>query len=148
MSKRQKIMDEVDKVLRNIKKTKGYQTDAGYNVFAWRQDALQISELPAIVYSDRLIERRDGAIGSFRWVLRITLLCAVASGADTAKEMRKLIEDVIKAIGVGAEAHWNNLVQDTVLFTDSEMGIERAGVTIGEALISFDIVYDSGRWEV
>jgi hypothetical protein len=148
MSKRQQIMDEVDKVLRNIKTINGYQTDAGYNVFAWRQEPLQMSELPAIVYSDRLIERREGSIGTFRWVLRITLQCAVAAGADTAKEMRKLIEDIIKAIGVGAETRWNNLAQDTVLFTDSEMGIEREGVTIGEALISFDIVYDSGRWEV
>jgi hypothetical protein len=143
MSKRQQIMDEVDKALKNIKKINGYQTDAGYNVFAWRDHELQMSELPAIVYYDRIINKRGDVINRQRWALRVDIYCYASNPAD----VRMLIADVLKAIGnADANKYGNNAI--TTELGDNEMEIEHKGQTAGEAIVSITIIYDTPLWEI
>lgn len=148
MSKRQTIIDELDAKLKAIQIDNGYITNAGDNVFVWREDELQPAEMPGIIYVDRLAGKTDGVIGMFRWSLAVDLYCYAAQGKDTPESMRILIADVIKAIGAGASGRWNNQAQSTELSNGAEMSIERRGKTAGEALLSFNIIYDAPMWEI
>lgn len=147
MSKRQIIINELDAKLKAIKITNGYQTNAGNNVFAWREDELQPHELPGIVYLDRIAGKREGPIGSFRWSLAIDIYCYAGAGSNTPAEVRKLVADVLKAIGSADAGRWNGQAQNTELSDGSEMSIERRGKTAGEAVININIIYDAPLWE-
>lgn len=149
MSKRQTIINDLDAKLKAIKIINGYQTDAGNHVYAWRDDELQPHELPGIVYYDRIAGKREGGpIGIFRWELAVDIFVYAAAGKDTPAEVRKLIADVLKAIGVSAEGRWAGQAQATELSDGSEMSIERRGKTAGEAVINIVIIYDAPKWEL
>lgn len=148
MSKRQTIINDLDAKLKAIQIVNGYQTNAGNNVFAWREDEIQPAEMPGIIYVDRLAGKIEGAIGTFRWALAIDIYCYTAQGKNTPESMRILIADVIKAIGSGASGRWNNQAQATELTNGAETAIERRGKAAGEALLSFNIIYDAPMWEI
>lgn len=148
MSKRQTIINGLDAKLKAIKTANGYQTNAGNNVFAWREDELQTHELPGIVYLDRIAGKRGGgSIGSFRWALAVDIYCYAGAGSNTPAEVRKLVADVLKAIGVADTGRWNGQAQATELSDGSEMSIERRGKTAGEAVVNINIIYDAPLWE-
>lgn len=149
MSKRQAIINELDTRLKQIKITNGYLTNAGDNVFAWRDSDLEILALPCIVYFDRLAGKRDdGAIGSFRWSLAIDIFCYGAVGKDTPALTRQLIADVLRAVGAADAGRWGGQAVATELADGTEMNVERRGKTAGEALVSINVIYDAPRWEV
>lgn len=148
MSKWQTIINNIDARLRAIQISGGYQTNAGDNVFEWREDDLQPAELPGIVYIDHPARKAEGAIGSFRWSLVVKIYIYAAKGKDTPAEMRTLMADVLKAIGTGTNDLWGGQAQDTELTDDSDMFIESRGRVVGEGVLILNIIYDTAKWEI
>ncbi len=149
MSIRQLIINELDARLKAITTVNGYQTNAGNNVFAWREEDLQSHELPGIVYLDRIAGRREGGpIGMFRWAIAVDIYCYASIGRDTPMDVRRLVADVLRAVGAADAGRWNGQAQTTELSDGSEMSIEHRGKTAGEAIININIIYDAPRWEI
>lgn len=146
MSIRQTIISNLDEALRAIKKTNGYNTDAGENVLAYWSSGIPQKWLPAIVYRDYLSQCIDGAIGLFRWRLNIEFaLCVSANKTDSPTQLRALIDDVIKAIGQGAQTRWGGNSVNTYIL-QSEADIEIHDKSNGMALLTVCIEYDALRW--
>ncbi len=145
-SKRQKIINAVDARLKTILVTGGFETDLGKNVFAWRSEPLQASELPGLIYRDVSQEVSDdeAAIGQHEYELTVEVEIIAQSGATTGSQLRKMIADVIKAIGVditwGALAQRSNPVSDSINF-------EQAEKVIAGALVTFTIIYRTNQWD-
>ena len=129
--------------LKKIKKSNGFNTNAGENVFEWRDSPLQKTELPGLIIRDALVRREIGTIGSFRWVLRIDVACF----GRNAEEIRNVIADVIKVIGICEEQHFGGIVTYTDISSADTM-IERHDIEIGSAIISCDVIYETGKWVI
>ena len=109
MLKHQAIIDAFKVKLQLILVASGYHTDAGLNVFCWRNTALQPEELPGIVFRDG-VDSADEEFATttgdqlyYKLPVKIDLIC---NDADTARQM---IADCQKAINtdrtLGGLAH-------------------------------------------
>ena len=151
---RQKIVDEVKKQLKKIKKsTSGYETDAGLHVFEWRDtEAKPITddEMPAIVWRDiqgpiNYDESRTVNIHG------LTLECeAFASGVDAPKIIRKILADINKAIfstnTTDLRKTWGGFATDT--FPDSENMVFKEGSKgLMSAVFTFRIEYHTSKFD-
>jgi hypothetical protein len=142
---RQQIIDILDIELKKIKKANGFNTDAGKNVFAWRDNPLTKPELPGLIYRDALNRKFSvSPIGKFRWALRIE----VAVFGTSANEVRAGLEDVLKVIGICEETKWGNNAQDTLLADGDEMAVEKYDIETGAAILTFEVVYDTNKWSM
>jgi len=112
---RQKIVDAIDARLKTIKTANGYQTNLGNNVFEWRVTPLNSdTELPGAVYSDTQ-DTIDLTIGLHLHTLKIVINMA-AKGSASPSDMRKLIGDIHKMIGV--DVTWGGLAEDTKITSE------------------------------
>lgn len=145
--KRQQIIDILDAKLRAITIANGYHTNAGNNVYAWLDRPMQPSKLPAIVYRDAIVSKENGAIGTFRWSLQIEIAVFAEDGVHTASTTRKVIADVLKAVGAGDAERWGGNAEDTIL-GGSETAIERHDKIEGASVITINIIYDAPMWEI
>jgi len=143
MSKRQQIVDYLSTELKKILKTNGYNTDAGKNVFEWRDTPLQKTELPGIVFRDNLVNKTAGTIGMFRWLMRLE----IAIFGKSASEIRSVIEDVIRVIGNCSETRFGGVAAD-VEIPEGEIVIERHDIVEGAAVLNFDVIYDAAKWSI
>jgi hypothetical protein len=145
MSIRQQIIDILDTELKKILKTNGYNTDAGKNVYAWRDNPLTKNELPGLIYRDALNRKASiSIVGKFRWVLRIE----VAVFGTSANEIRAGIEDVLKVVGNCEKTKWGGYAQDTILADGDEMAVEKHDIETGAAIVSFEVIYDTDQWRM
>ena len=141
---RQQIMDAIQTRFEGITLINGYQTDIGLNVSQWKATALNADDFPALEYRDVSCDRMDGGpIGFFRWAATIDTEIVTASGATTMTEVREMLSDIYKAIGL--DESWNNLAQWTEQPSDVVI-MEQQDKIIGGAKITFRIVYDAVKW--
>lgn len=146
MSKRQQIVDAIKTRLQGILTVNGYNSNLGSNVFEWRTQTISASSLPALAFRDISANRvEDGPIGIFRWSLNMELEIVAESGSSTPAEIRKMIADAYKVIGV--DPKWGDLAQFTAQPESDEMQFEQSEKIIGGASIKFSIVYDTPKWE-
>lgn len=101
-SKRQKIVDRIETIIKTITVANGYLTNAGQHVFIWRTVPLDPSELDALVLrdldDDTTVDDPDDAVQVND--LLVSIEC-VAGGADAKTAMlqiRKMFSDLAKAI--------------------------------------------------
>lgn len=134
---RQRIVDEVDKQFKKIKRTGGYKTDAGHHVFSWRDPPLDKRELPCIVYRDGIesIDIIDNSLESHTLPFEVDL---IDLGDTAPAKVRELIADIIRALGV--DPTWNGLAIDTRL-TAAGLSTAEASRKIGQASVNFDVLY-------
>ena len=145
-SKRQLICNKVDTRLKTILIANGYNTDLGKNVFEWRDNPIDESELPALGWRDVSEDDSNastGTIGYHNHVLTMEFKVATAKGKTTAQEIRALLADVIKAVGV--DQTWDGLAIRTDPVSN-EMQVEEAETIIGGVTITLTITYQTKKW--
>jgi hypothetical protein len=117
---RQRIITSLDARLKTILVANGYQTDVGANIFDWRAEALEESDLPALIYRDTLCNTEISNISSYTHRMTVEIIAVVANDTPMAI-IRNIIADIDKAIGV--DDRWGNLAVLTER-TGDESGVE------------------------
>ncbi len=144
---RQSIIDTIDTQLKTILTANGYDTDLGSNVFEWRQVPLQASELPALIYRDAMSETEIIVLDKHTHKLTLEVEVKTEPGAIDGTLARKMIADVVKAIGVdhtwGALAIKTDPLNSEIIF--DEGGKEKI---ISGAIINFEIMYRTDLWRI
>lgn len=140
---REQIMDFLINKLKQIKTQNGFYTNAGQNVYEWKNDPLPPERLPALIVRDALVRADDGIIGAHRWVLGIEIACA----GRNAREMRRIIADVFKVISECEQERFgiNNAF---IELSRSDMQVERHDIELSAAVLYFSVVYDAPRWGI
>jgi hypothetical protein len=146
---RQQIITAFDTAMKVILVTGGYSSDLGLNVFPWRDTALDIEndEFPAIVYrdvSEEAIPPEQVGFGKHQFKLNLDVLIFCEEGATTPEEMRLMIADIYKAVGLNQQ--WNGLAFWTEPVLDQILIQEEKNI-IGGARIQFQILYRTARFD-
>lgn len=134
---RQQLISAIDTRLKTILVANGYETNAGQNVFAWRDTALEAAELDAILYRDRTESRTPG-VGVYEFTLPVEIQIVSTS----ASQVRKILADLEVAIFV--DESWGEIALNTELETD-EMEIEQKETLFVAAGIIMPIEYRTVR---
>lgn len=136
-SKRQQIIDKVLDRMRLISKAGGYETDFGLTAQDWVTD-YDKKDFPAMSVCD-LIEEND-LIGKQPDAPRQTnkLPIQIRLFAETARELRKGIADVNKAIKI--DSRWDKLAMHT-LPRESGIIVSEDTFEIAGAAVNIEIVY-------
>ncbi len=138
-SKRQQIVMAIDARFKTIKTVNGYETNAGNNVYEWRSSPMIESELPGLIYRDTQ-ETEALSIGYQVHTLTIEIEGYVVGSAAPAS-LRKLIADVIKAIGT--DPLWGGLAEDTRPVEET-IQVEQEERRIAGARIKIEVDYRTG----
>jgi N-acetylglucosamine-6-phosphate deacetylase len=134
---RQQIMTAVDARLKTVTTDNGYNTNLGASVHEWRETALEIAELPGVIYRD-ISQTTVIAVGYHVHNLVLELDIFV-SGASAPALLRQCIADAITA--VGTDRQWSTLAEDTLPVNDENIAIEHEGKRIGGVRLRFVIQY-------
>jgi hypothetical protein len=95
---RTQIVAVLDARLKSITTANGYETNAGNNVFAWRdteRKPMAASELPCVLYRDREGVEEEETVGGIDHTLNVEMELFAA----TAATLRQLRADAIRCIG-------------------------------------------------
>lgn len=140
---RQQIITALDTRLRTITTANGYLTNVGQRVFDWLDRDLADTELDAIVYRDPANEISQETFSQVDNRVRVEIEVKTKSASTTAAQVRKLIEDVYKAIGIdetfGGLAHEAQPVSENI-------DIQQADKIMGSATVVIDIYYMTTKW--
>lgn len=142
-STRQDIIDAIDTRLKTIKTTAGYKTNAGNNVFDWLDRDLADSELDAIIYRDKSSVMDMSDFDSKISSVIVEIEVKTKSTTTTAAQVRKMIEDVYKAIGT--DETWGGLALQTMPKTD-DINVQQSDKITGSGTIMIEIQYESTKW--
>jgi len=115
---RKQIVAAVITQLETITTVNGYNTDVGNSVYEWREYPVDESETPCLIVADTECETVDegGDIHDHRLTIEIGI---EVSGSSSAGDMRNVLADLNKAVGVGVEENWSNLAYNTEPVGDS-----------------------------
>lgn len=141
---RQQIITALDTRLKTITTANSYKTNAGAHVFDWLDRDLADSELDAIIYRDKQNEITDSGFGTVINTVTVEIEVKTKSASTTAAQVRKMIEDVYKAIGT--DDTWGGLALTTNPQTD-EIDLSQVEKIAGSALIVIKIEYNTNAWE-
>src|SRR4030067_3246140 len=107
---RQQIINAVDTRLKTIKIINGYETDAGLNVFHYKENPFEQDKFLCIEYRDVNDYPEDLSFGLFLHTITLEIR-AYANGITIDKTARKLKADIEKAINT--DLTWGGLAEDT-----------------------------------
>jgi|GEM_PF-775425 len=148
-SVRQKIVDAVKTRFQSITVANGYETNLGNKVFVWRDTGaapFEESELPAVV----LFDAKDEIVQQLSRIQHHKLLMVadvVTDDATQSTQIRKLVADIYKAIGV--DIYWTvesvRLAFDTDPMQD-EFDVRQEERVIASARVQFTIQYRTLSW--
>ncbi len=141
---RQKIMDAIDTRLQTILIANGYKTDAGLKVFAWKDFGMDDADLPALVYKDIIDDPDQVTIGNVDNTLLVEVTALAAKGSTSDEQIREMIADVIKAVGV--DETWGDLAEFTLL-PSASMEVEQLEKKIFGAQVDLRIEYQTARFD-
>lgn len=150
VTKRQKIVSAVIARMQAIRTENDYQTDIGARVEDWArrfdeeelaaqpsQAILGVYDLPAEVDKESL--HSVGTTHRLRMQVRIFI------ASDTpATELRKMIGDVVKAIGV--DILWNYLAMDTQPASEGFI-VPNDAMEVAGAAVEFIVVYTTATFD-
>lgn len=146
MSVRQSIVDALTTALATIRKSGGFNTDAGKNVFEWRQAELAETNLPGIIVRDTTDPMVDeGVANKIDHLLSVEIEghCRAVVGSSAAQQVRLLAADILAALG--ADPTLGNLGYDLrVLATD--MMVKEADKRFAVVEITIQFKYRTARW--
>jgi hypothetical protein len=115
---RQRIIDAADTQFKTILIAGGYKMNLGSNVFAWRSTPIQKSELPALVYRDRIQTKSEEIWGYYLNEMQLE----IEIYAESPAQIRECLADIEKSIYT--DTTWGNLALISTLLTD-EVQIEQ-----------------------
>lgn len=140
----QTLVDLVKQRFQSIRTANGYNTDLGLRVTFWRDLAAvnwQTEELPAVNLRDRSAECEQVMIGKQEHTITFEA-DAATKAANLDIEGRKILADIIKAIGV--DRLWTDagtgvqMAQDT-LPRSWEMDVKASGTNVAFVRFTFTI---------
>lgn len=149
-TKRQKIVDAVIARMQSIRTANDYQTDVGARVEDWAQrfDEAELKEQPSKailgVYDlpDEVSKESlhsTGATHRLRIQVRIFI-----TGATPARELRKMIGDVVAA--VGKDLTWGSLARDTEPGSEGFI-VPTDAMEVAGAAVEFTVVYNTATFD-
>ena len=144
-SKRETVVQALDTLLETITTTNGYETNAGANVYGWRDTPLDASMLPALVWRDTDSTTPEaGATDIHAMTVEIDAVVICYAAVDAAPQLRKVIADVIKALGsdltLGGEA------QD-IRQVSEEVQVEHDDRKIMAAMLTIEVEFTTGHFD-
>jgi len=144
-TRRQQILSALITRLQGILVSGGYETDAGRNVFEWPDVELSDEdEMPAIVVRDTQgpVERNTNATDLH--TLTVSMEC-LAKGSAAPAEVRKVMGDVIKAIGV--DLTFGNLAEDSNLTSVSMLQVSHEDRRLGGGEVTVELQYTTNHFD-
>ena len=113
MSTRQDILTKLDTALSKIRKSQGYNTNAGLNSAEWESKIKKETE-PALVWRDlsSMVEHEDVPFSKQRHFLtvEVELVCTGSTSPETARE---ILEDIVSCLYTnrkwGGLARWTSV---------------------------------------
>jgi hypothetical protein len=149
-TKRQKIVDAVIARMQTIRTANDYQTEIGARVEEWArrfdEDELKAQPSKAIlgVYDlpDEVGKDSKNSIGSAHR-LRMQVRIFITS-ATPARELRKMIGDVVKAIGT--DILWGYLAMDTEPGSEGFI-VPTDAMEVAGAAVEFTVVYATATFD-
>lgn len=144
MSIRQNIITAIDGRLKIITTANSYKTNIGQHVFDWLDRDLADSELDALIYRDKSNEISDTGFGAVMNTVTVEIEVKTKSSSTTAAQVRKMIEDVYKAIGT--DDTWGGLALSTIPEADV-IELSQAEKIAGSAIIIVKIQYYTNNWQ-
>ena len=142
-SVRQQIVSAIDARLKGILISGGYETNAGQHVFDWRVEETEEDVLPALIYRDTTVESSVDSFSAHAHKMTVTIL-ALATDSTPMAEIRKIIADVDKAIGV--DHTWGNLAIMTERVGDTSE-IEMAEKKYAASQITIAVTFRTVAWD-
>lgn len=137
-NKWQLIITAILAKLRTISIANGYETEAGSNIFEWRANPLEETEMPGIVLRDTFPEEVI-TVGAHEHTLLIELFI-FTTGADAVAQARKVIADINKAMG-SVDRTWGGLAEDTVPAAGGGIGTDQANKFFAVAVKPYNVIY-------
>jgi len=141
---RQQIITALDTRLKTILVVNDYKTNAGQHVFDWEDRDLDDSELEAIIYRDPGNGRTQATVVEFDNKMVVEIEVKAKAGVETAKRIRKMIEDVFRAIGT--DETWGGLA-DCTTPVGEKIDIQKSDKIIGAGTIFIEIEYRTEKWQ-
>lgn len=139
---RQRIMDVVETRMGTILTSNGYKTNAGQNVYVWREEGIAPAKRPAIEIRDVDVEKFNDTIGEVENHLTVQISISTAESASAMDQLRDIASDVVKA--VGTDVNWSALAQDTELIAEPT-DIEKLTQKALAATLSMVIIFITDR---
>jgi len=137
-NKWQKIITAILSKLRTISVANGYETNVGSNVFEWRDNPLEESEMPGIILRDTFPEEII-TVGAHEHTLLIELFI-FTKGADAVAQARTIIADINKVMG-SVDRTWGGLAEDTVPAPGGGIGTDQANKFFSVAVKPYHVSY-------
>jgi hypothetical protein len=147
-------MDAIVTRMKTIKTAGGYNSNLGTSIHEWRDtdnSPFGVDELPALNLRDADVDIYTEVISQWSHYLNVTFEVYCVHTKTIAKEIRKLVEDVLKA--VGTDSKWSTLA----LYTDFEaieggkhmnIKIETNEREIARAIFKLVVLYRTNYWQI
>jgi hypothetical protein len=148
-------MDAIVTRMKTIKTSGGYNSNLGTSVYEWRDienTPFGIDELPALNMKDADVDIYTEVISQWSHYLNVTFEVYCVHTKTIAKEIRKLVEDVLKAVGTDPK-----FGIATVSYTDFEaveggkhmnIKIETNERDIARAIFKLVVLYRTNYWQI
>lgn len=143
-SQKQQIFDSINARLETILRANGYNSDVGAHVFPWKLTPVDDqNQLPAIRFRD-VTALRTSHIGKATIHRAQYELEALARSDSTADEIRDILRDVVRALGV--DVTLGGLAADIELSEDNFM-IDVASRVIASGQMTATVTYRAGEYD-
>lgn len=141
-TKRELIVEQVKSRFSGIRTTNGYRTNVGQNVFNWKTQPWDETELPGCNIRDLREDQELQVNTKHHRTLQLSVDIAVA-GTNAATDIRNAIGDVEQCIGL--DRRFGTLVFNTNLRSD-QMDVLQDDFILGVAEVTFDIQYRTDQF--
>lgn len=139
---RQKIINALKTRLQLITVANGYNYNLGGNVVEWPKEDISQGNVTGVFFRDMLCDSDFVEMGH-RHKLHIELVLNAMEADSTPIALRKMIADILKAIGV--DAQWGGLALNTYPEGDT-MQLERKEKIVGSVQVKFYIEFRTFEW--
>lgn len=144
-SLRETVVQALNARLQTITVANLYETNAGLNVSSWRDTPLDINTLPALVWRDTDAATPEaGALDVHRLNVEIDCVVAGTSLNSVMILLRKLIADVVKALG--SDLTLGGAVHD-ILQGGEEIHVQHEEHKLMNATLAFVLVFSSAHFD-
>lgn len=139
---RQKIVDDFKTRMQTITTGNGYETNLGSNIFVWRTEDWQESELPGgdIRDGDEDVEVVDDL---HIFTLDMELEVKV-SGTVSRADIRKIIADVTVAVGV---SKFSSYILTAIPVSNETPDFDKKDKLFGSIIMKFQVTYTTGAFD-
>ncbi len=137
IARRQSIVNQLTFLLSTITVNRGFKTDLGLNVFEWKGNNFQESELPGVDIRD-ISEDVEVKGGRHLYKLQIEIEAKVSATTST-QDARSVMADITTLIG--RNFNLNNLAHKITPVDNELLDFEKGNKSFGTILLRFEVEY-------